>query len=228
MPVVQPVLVSPGEGSAVPLWPKTIRLSERWTVTEKVDGTHAIVVVRAASVETEAVPGAAVAVGPGGQVVVRAASRTRWLVPEHHARQGDGRDNFGFAAWVAAHAAELAVLGPGDHHGEWYGQGIGRGYGLTERRFALFDTARWQRGLPDGVPEELGLVPVLAECEGGKLNAAVTRCLARLEKHGSQLVSGAAAEGVVASSAANARLALKAYTAAPSDAGQTRWESQVA
>jgi hypothetical protein len=209
---VQPVLVSPGERGAVPLWPKTIRLSERWTVTEKVDGTHAIVVIRHASAEDTAEPGVMAAAGPGGRTVtVRAASRTRWLVPEHLAREGDERDNFGFAAWVAAYAAELAVLGPGDHHGEWYGAGIGRSYGLTERRFALFDTARWQRGLPDGVPEELGLVPVLAECEGVKLNATVTRCLARLEKHGSQLVNGAAAEGVVASSAANARLALKAY-----------------
>jgi len=213
------------------LWPKIIRLTERWVITEKIDGTHAILVIRHASAEDTAQPGVTVAAGPGGRTVtVRAASRTRWLVPEHEARQGDGRDNFGFAAWVAAHATELALLGPGDHHGEWYGAGIGREYGLTERRFALFGAARWQRGLPDGVPEELGLVPVLAECEGAKLNAAITRALARLAKHGSHLVPGAAAEGVIASSTADTRLALKAYVADPAaaKAGQTRCESQVA
>ncbi|WP_194201831.1 RNA ligase family protein [Glycomyces albidus] len=197
----------------VPVWPKIIRLTERWVITEKIDGTHAILVIRHAGAERTAEPGGMVAAGPGGRpVTVRAASRTRWLVPEHLAREGDGRDNFGFAAWVAAHAADLAALGPGDHHGEWYGQGIGRGYELTSRRFALFDTTRWQRGLPEGVPEELDLVPVPAECEGVKLNATVTRCLARLEKHGSQLVPGAAAEGIIASSTTDTRLALKAYS----------------
>jgi hypothetical protein len=127
------------------------------------------------------------------------------------AATGRGRDNFGFAEWVAFHAAELAMLGPGAHHGEWYGEGIRCGYGLTERRFALFDTARWQRELPEGMPEGLGRVPVLAECEGGKLNVTVTKCLARLARQGSDLVAGAAAEGVITQSAADPRLALKAY-----------------
>jgi hypothetical protein len=187
---------TPEDAALVPLWPKIIRISEPWTVTEKIDGTHAILVIRHASSEKAAEPGVMVAEGPGGRTVtVRAASRTRWLVPEHLAREGDARDNFAFATWVAAHAIELALLGPGNHHGEWYGAGIGRGYGLTGRRFALFDTARWQRGLPAAVPEELGLVPVLAECEGAKLNATVARCLARLAKRGSQLVPGAGGGG---------------------------------
>ncbi|MDR7340670.1 hypothetical protein [Glycomyces lechevalierae] len=129
---------------------------------------------------------------------------------ESDARNGVGRDNFGFATWVAAHAAELAVLGPGTHHGEWYGAGIGHGYGLTERRFALLDLSRWHRGLPDGAPATLGIVPVLAECEGARLNATLVKCLARLAKGGSLLVAGAAAEGVVASSAADPRFHIEA------------------
>jgi hypothetical protein len=201
----------------VPFWPKTVRLAERWIVTEKIDGTHAIVVIKPASANELKRPGVSLAAGPDGKpVTVRAASRTRWLVTESEAATGVGRDNFGFAAWVAEHAAELAVLGPGAHHGEWYGVGIGRDYGLIERRFALFETTRWRpKGLPDGVPEELDLVPVLAECDGGKLNATVTRCLARLVKHGSSLVAGAAAEGAIPPSAPDPRLALKAYLEAP-------------
>ncbi len=32
----------------------------------------------------------------------------------------------------------LYDLGPGHHFGEWWGQGINRGYGLKERKFSLF------------------------------------------------------------------------------------------
>ena len=37
------------------------------------------------------------------------------------------------------------MLGPGHHFGEWWGSGIQRGYGLLkgEKRFSLFNTARW-------------------------------------------------------------------------------------
>jgi hypothetical protein len=53
----------------------------------------------------------------------------------------------GVATWVKEHRELLIeTLGPGLHFGEWYGQGIQRGYGLTEKRFALFNTARWNDG----------------------------------------------------------------------------------
>jgi hypothetical protein len=53
-------------------------------------------------------------------------------------------DNFGFAQWVRDHADELVeVLGEGHHFGEWWGKGIQRGYGLSEKRFSLFNTKRW-------------------------------------------------------------------------------------
>jgi hypothetical protein len=209
----------------VPAWPRAIRLTERWTITEQVDGTHAVILIKPVAAETEdtAVPGVVLAQGPGATLMaVRAASRTRWLVPEVEARRGAGRDNFGLAAWVAANAAGLAMLGPGAHHGQWYGVGIGRGYGLAERRLALLDTTRWQpHRLPEGAPAGLGVVPVLSECEGGKLNAVIARCLTRLAKHGSSLVPGAAAEGVIAASAADPRFIIEA-TATATVAGAGR------
>lgn len=39
-------------------------------------------------------------------------------------------------------------LGPGYHYGEWWGQGIQRKYGLTEKRWSLFNTSRWELERP--------------------------------------------------------------------------------
>lgn len=97
-------------------FPKLQRLSGPAFVTEKIDGTNACVHVDA---ETW---------------VVTAQSRTRVITPGKN-------DNFGFAAWVQSNYYALAdLLGPGYHYGEWWGQGIQRGYGLKERRFSLFNT----------------------------------------------------------------------------------------
>jgi len=76
-----------------------------------------------------------------------AGSRTRWL---DITSKGD---NFGFAKWVQANAEQLLGLGEGRHYGEWYGRGIQRGYGLDEKRFALFNTGRW---LSSDTPIEVG------------------------------------------------------------------------
>jgi len=122
-------------------FPKIPRLRRDCTITEKIDGTNAQVYI---VTDDEAahrdyphpLPPGAVAQGPAGELIF-AGSRRRWL---DTSKTGD---NFGFAKWVAEHADELAALGPGRHFGEWYGQGIQRGYGLTERRFALFNTDRW-------------------------------------------------------------------------------------
>ena len=67
--------------------------------------------------------------------LVGAGSRTRWITPQ--------QDNAGFAAWVANHFIELQKLGPGRHFGEWWGQGIQRKYGMTEKRWSLFNVGRW-------------------------------------------------------------------------------------
>lgn len=99
----------------------------RWNrdvlVTEKIDGTNAQIIVN----------------DTGDDLC--AASRTRLITP-------GVADNFGFAAWVMDNKAELLKLGPGHHFGEWYGYGIQRGYGLANRRFALFNVTRWSEERP--------------------------------------------------------------------------------
>lgn len=113
---------------------KIPRLRRNVVVTEKIDGTNAIVHV-------------------SEEGIVRAGSRSRWITPED--------DNYGFAKWVHEHADELRLLGPGYHYGEWWGQGIQRRYGLDHKRFSLFNAGRWG---DDAVrPACCHVVPVLAE-----------------------------------------------------------------
>jgi hypothetical protein len=50
------------------------------------------------------------------------------------------------------------ALGHGVHFGEWWGNGIQRGYELKEKRFSLFNTHRWTK---ETTPEGLYVVPVL-------------------------------------------------------------------
>lgn len=102
-------------------FPKMARLSREIVVTEKIDGTNAQIHI------TDA-----------GEMLV--GSRTRWITPE--------ADNFGFAAWAYQHRDELLQLGPGSHFGEWWGAGIQRRYGLSERRFSLFNVDRWEQSRP--------------------------------------------------------------------------------
>jgi hypothetical protein len=98
-------------------FPKIPRLNREIIITEKLDGTNGVVHIDE----------------NGG---VFAGSRTRWITPDD--------DNYGFARWVQEHADELRTgLGIGTHFGEWWGQGIQRRYGLTEKRFSLFNVHRW-------------------------------------------------------------------------------------
>ena len=86
---------------------------------------------------------------------VWAQNQTRPL-SRHH-------DMSGLAAWVEDHARELvATLGPGVHSGTWWGYKIRRGYGLPvgDRRFSLFNTARW-RYLDGSQVPGLYCVPIL-------------------------------------------------------------------
>lgn len=113
-------------------FPKIPRLFRECVITEKIDGTNAQVFVP----------------DDGGPVL--AGSRNRWLTPES--------DNFGFARWVAENEDQLRLLGPGRHFGEWWGAGIQRRYGLSEKRFSLFNVGRWE-GHP--LPACVSTVPVL-------------------------------------------------------------------
>lgn len=146
-------------------WPSTPRLYRDCTITEKIDGTNACVVV------TE-----------DGDVY--AQSRKRLITP--------GDDNQGFAKWVYNFSETLGrLLGPGYHYGEWYGQSIQRNYGLTEKRFALFNAARWlpaqELGDLDEVPG-LEVVPILTINTFS--DKAVESALTKLAVEGSVAVPG--------------------------------------
>ncbi len=117
---------------------KIARLTRLCTVTEKIDGTNALIEI------TE----------DGGFLT---GSRTQWIFPEKQ------RDNYGFSQWAHDNKNELLKLGPGRHFGEWWGGGIQRAYGLPkdDKRFALFNTKKW---IDDSVrPACCGVVPVLFE-----------------------------------------------------------------
>ncbi len=120
-----------------PAFPSIPRLMRSVVVTEKIDGTNALISI-------------------SDDGVVRAGSRNRWITPQD--------DNAGFAQWAEEHAQELLSLGTGEHYGEWWGQGIQRRYGLKEKRFSLFNTGRWGVGGKDAdkKPDCCHVVPVLA------------------------------------------------------------------
>ena len=114
-------------------WPKIPRLSSDCIITEKIDGTNAQILIldkRIDDVDVAAMGGQYAKTNGG---LIFAFSRKKQIWP--------GSDNFGFASWVYENAEEIAsVLGFGRHYGEWWGQGVQRGYGLKEKRFSLFDS----------------------------------------------------------------------------------------
>lgn len=125
-------------------FPKIPRLRRNIIITEKIDGTNAHVALLPETLADGTLMPNPYRLdwfsGPDASCWgLYAGSRSRWLTPEH--------DNYGFAAWASEHKDELRVLGPGRHFGEWWGRGINRGYGLTERRFSLFNVSRWNREL---------------------------------------------------------------------------------
>lgn len=166
-------------------FPKIPRLnSTDWVLTEKLDGTNAQIYIAEATGQTVEPYDFPVVTDHSEDNptvhLVRAGSRTRWLTP--------GSDNFGFAKWVEANAAELVKLGEGQHFGEWYGAGINRGYGLSDKRFALFNTHRW--GNPEARPSCCEVVTELTTVKGLELNSAVWGWLEELREYGSVHVHG--------------------------------------
>ncbi len=129
---------------------KIPRLKRGCTIAEKIDGTNAQIYITDFTTIHNAFAGdyqnqdqyadeciSKYALYTNKEGHIFAGSRKRWLDTS-----SDG-DNYGFAKWVQANAEELLKLGEGRHYGEWYGKGIQRGYGLDEKRFALFNTGRW-------------------------------------------------------------------------------------
>lgn len=141
-------------------WPKIPRLFHNVIITEKIDGTNG-------------------AVGILEDGTVYAQSRNRIVTPDD--------DNAGFAAWVAANADTLrSDLGVGLHFGEWWGRGIQRGYGLTEKRFSLFNATRWE-----DAAFQTGALHVVPEIARGLLDTAIIRdILAELAAFGSYAARG--------------------------------------
>ena len=151
---------------------KIARLNREVVVTEKLDGTNGLVWVSDDS------------------AIVRAGSRTRWITPE--------ADNLGFARWVKENEDELRKLGPGYHYGEWWGAGIQRRYGLTEKRWSLFNVAIW--GDEAVRPKCCHVVPVLGSGIGlaNTEGSVVGDALRLLREFGSQAAPGfMKPEGVV-------------------------------
>jgi hypothetical protein len=143
---------------------KIARLSRIMTITEKIDGTNAQILI-----------------GEDGQF--QAGSRSRWVTPED--------DNFGFAAWAYSHMEELKTLGPGRHFGEWWGLGIQRKYGQTEKHWSLFNTRKWLEDFANSkplCPSCCRVVPVLYR---GDFDTTVIRdCLGAMRDQGSWAAPG--------------------------------------
>jgi len=124
-------------------FPKMARLQREVIVTEKIDGTNAQLYIT-----------------DDGKMLF--GSRTRWITP--------GDDNFGFARWATDHKDELMQLGPGRHFGEWWGRGIQRNYGLSYRRFSLFNVVRWcprgevPKAIPTADPRNVKMQDMLPSC----------------------------------------------------------------
>lgn len=120
-------------------FPKIPRLYRDVVITEKLDGTNGCIVI-----------------SDEGGPSVTAQSRNRTITPDN--------DNYGFATWVYDNAGALYDnLGVGYHFGEWWGQGIQRGYGLDKKVFSLFNAKRWWPAYVDSIlPVEcLDVVPIL-------------------------------------------------------------------
>ncbi len=156
------------------------RLTRECVITEKIDGTNASVVIAPTDPAD-----AEITIAERDGMSMFAGSRTRWIVP--------GADNFAFAGWVKANSDALWSLGEGTHCGEWWGLGVQRGYGLTERRFSLFNTLRWaddrdREKYPTDRPACCHVVPVLYRGLFGPKHAE--DYIAKLSHEGSMAAPG--------------------------------------
>lgn len=140
-------------------FPKMARMSREMIITEKIDGTNAQIFIYPEVLEEmpydkrggelgHFLKKEIIAVVDG--FTIRAGSRSKWITPKD--------DNYGFAKWVLANAEDLINLGEGRHFGEWWGNGIQRGYGMKEKIFSLFNVARWDGELR---PKCCSIVPTL-------------------------------------------------------------------
>jgi hypothetical protein len=178
-------------------FPKIPRLSRSCIISEKIDGTNAQIYILNPDLlsndELMLMPSEGLLIAESAGLYMFAGSRTRYITPD--------ADNHGFARWVKEHAEELFTLGDGRHFGEWWGNGIQRGYGLKEKRFSLFNCGRWvdvhgtpaytreeTERPPETAPECCHVVPVLYR--GLFTTDEVDRQLASLGSSGSLAAPG--------------------------------------
>ena len=135
-------------------FPSLTRFSQGWSISEKIDGTNAQIFIYP-SMDYNGKNFSSRCIASVDGLNVFTGSRSRLITPD--------ADNHGFARWARDNSEMLVrTLGEGRHYGEWWGQGIQRGYGLQEKRFSLFNTLRWkQKDLPEG----LYVVPCLIDNE---------------------------------------------------------------
>lgn len=157
------------------MWPKIARLNRTVLITEKIDGTNGqITIVPEYDVSAKNEP---FIIASTEDRVMFAGSRRRWVTPE--------KDNYGFARWVKEHAGELWDLPNGIHNGEWWGHKIQRAYGLTERRFSLFNTMLYTE---IDIPSFLYTVPLIYQ--GSFDTRVINMAVAELKENGSKAAPG--------------------------------------
>lgn len=164
-------------------FPKIPRLFRDITITEKIDGTNGCIIIAPwfESQTVDAPPPCARWETPDGDWALYAQSRNKFIYP------GKRTDNAGFAQWVAENRVHLVEdLGVGRHFGEWWGQGIQRGYGLGHKQFSLFNTSRWDEH--EFATDRLDVVPVLYS--GPFDTNTIEGWLAELDEHGSYASPG--------------------------------------
>jgi hypothetical protein len=158
------------------------RFSHGWAITEKLDGTNACVLIAPTTERgTEEQQRHRLGYDRESGLGIFAQSRNNLLSLD--------KDNAGFAQFVhQSQKALIAMLGEGRHYGEWVGKGINkRQYGLPDKRFALFNTARWTGA---DLPDRVTVVPVLAEGYMGEPGAEFARIMDDLKANGSRFAPG--------------------------------------
>lgn len=168
--------------------PKIARWSRGWIITEKIDGLCA-----------------RIRISEDGRTLRAGGKGSWWSTPEEKgATWKKAKDDpYGFARWVGDHRDELLKLGPGTHFGEWWGPGTGRpNYGLTEKRWSLFNVRRWSidyNGENDAatLPACCNVVPLLWQGTTADIDERIRAMMLHLYQLGSHAAPGQKAEGIV-------------------------------
>ena len=157
-------------------WKSIPRLNKEVIVTEKLDGTNAQIHIfdHRSEAGVYEIPSECV-LAQEDNLLMCAASRSRYISVED--------DNFGFAKWVQDNHEDLFKLGPGRHYGEWWGVGIQRGYGLSERRLSMFNPRWAEQG-----PECVDSTPIIAT--GTEITLLADYAMSKLAEEGSFAAPG--------------------------------------